>query len=162
MKIKESNFVSNILNGLSIGIVITLIPSAILGSLMRIFGNDPAALAITQMTSVSQSLLAVVSAYAIAHFFKFSSIDSGSLMLAAFAGSGAYTFSKGTVILSGPGDIINIGLTIALSSLLIFLLKDRLGQLKVIFSPILVLSLGGGIGRLIFLSFIRSLLRSAA
>ncbi|MDN6900296.1 PTS sugar transporter subunit IIC [Oenococcus sicerae] len=160
MKKEKTNFILKILNGLSIGVIIALVPGAILGSLMKIFANDPTALAIGQMTTLAQSLLAVIAAMAVGQAFKFSMIDTGSMALAAFMGSGAATVSpKGVFVLNGPGDIINIGVTLVIAVLLIQLLAGRLGQLKVILSPILLLAIAGGLGKLL-LPYVHSITTS--
>ncbi|SYW10194.1 PTS sugar transporter subunit IIC [Oenococcus oeni] len=151
MKKRETNFVLKILNSLSIGVIIALVPGAVLGSLMKAFGNNPLATAVGQMTSLSQCLLAVIAAMAAGRAFKFTMIDSGSMALAAFMGSGsAAVDSKGGFLVNGPGDIINIGITLVISVLLIKIIQNRLGTLKVILSPILVLGIAGGLGRLLF------------
>ncbi len=41
MEKRETNFVLKILNSLSIGVIIALVPGAVLGSLMKAFGNNP-------------------------------------------------------------------------------------------------------------------------
>lgn len=151
MKKEKNSFILNILNGLSIGVVITLIPSAVLGSLMRAFGSNSAALSVIQMTSMAQSLLAVIAAFAVGQAFRFSMIDTGSMALAAFMGSGAASIgAKGSFVIAGTGDIINIGVTLVIAVLLIKLIQSHLGQLKVILSPILVLGIAGGLGRFLF------------
>ncbi|MDN6968202.1 PTS sugar transporter subunit IIC [Oenococcus sp. UCMA 17063] len=151
MEKEKTIFALKILNGLSIGVIIALVPGAVLGSLMKVFGSNPAAIAVGQMTSLSQCLLAVIAAMAVGRAFEFTMIDTGSMALAAFMGSGsAVVSSKGGFLINGPGDIINIGITLVISVLLIKLIQNRLGQLKVILSPILVLGIAGSLGRLLF------------
>jgi uncharacterized membrane protein len=147
-------FTMNVLNGLSIGIVIALVPASIFGSLMKLFGDNPIALQITHMTTFTQSLLPVISGFAVAMLFKMTAIDAASVAIAATVASGVGTFTPKGFVLAGTGDIITIGVTIALAVAFVRLVSDHLGQFKLLFAPAFTMIIAGGIG-LLALPYIR-------
>ena len=145
---KQSNFTLNILNGLSIGIVVTLIPSAIFGSIMKLFGTAPVALEISQMLILATNLLPVVAGFAVASLFKYGNIEAASVALAGMVGSGVAIFTDKGFVLAGTGDIINLGITVVLAVLMIQVVGDKLGQFKMLLLPAMVIMVAGGIGTL--------------
>lgn len=149
MKITGKIFTLNVLNGLSLGIVIALIPSALLGQVMLLFGKNEFAQSIIDMTTLAQSLLPVVAAVAVAAMFHLNTINSTSVALAAMIGSGVATLTPKGYLVHGTGDIINTGLTIALAVGLVLVIDRRLGQFTMLIVPALVLVIAGGLGKLI-------------
>ncbi|QBO36212.1 PTS sugar transporter subunit IIC [Periweissella cryptocerci] len=149
MKITSKIFTLNILNGLSLGIVVALIPSALLGQLMLLFGKNSLALRVIDMTSLAQSLLPAVAAIAVATLFHFNTIKTASIALAAMIGSGVAIPTPKGFVLHGTGDIINTGLTIAIAVGLLILIGERLGQFTMLVAPALILVVAGALGLLI-------------
>jgi uncharacterized membrane protein len=153
-RVSGKEFTMNVLNGLSIGVVIALVPASIFGSLMKLFGDNPVALTITHMTTFAQSLLPIIAAFAVAMLFKMTAIDAASVGLAATVASGVGTFTDKGFVLAGTGDIITIGVTIALAVAFVRLVSDHLGQFKLLLAPSLTMIVAGGIG-LLALPYIR-------
>ena len=83
------------------------------------------------------------------------------------SGGVVHSNSNGLYTLAGSGAILNVMLVTYLSAGLVLLLQDKLGQLKLIFLPTIVLLVGGSIGlvtlpwMLTIQGFIGSLVASA-
>ncbi|MGL5466149.1 MAG: PTS sugar transporter subunit IIC, partial [Leuconostoc lactis] len=63
-------FIVDVLNGTSLGIVITLIPSALVSQLLLLFPNSVIAANINFMTTLIQSTLPLVAGFAVGHLLK--------------------------------------------------------------------------------------------
>ncbi|MBW7987685.1 PTS transporter subunit IIC [Lactobacillus helveticus] len=138
----------NILNGVSTGVVIVLVPGALVNELMKnIAHSGSGAQNILTMTSVMGSLLAVFAGLCVSYLLKFNLIQSGSLMAVAMIVSGAFQVKNGQIMLSGSGDVINIALTITLAAFLVKFLSKKLGSYTVLLLPLLVAVIAGGIGQ---------------
>ena len=103
----------NILNGVSTGVVIALVPGALVNELMKnVVHTWLGAQNILTMTTLMSSLLAVFAGLCVSYLLKFNLIQSGSITAAAMIASGAFQVKNGQIILAGSGDVINIALTI--------------------------------------------------
>ncbi len=131
-----------VLTGMSIGIVIALIPGALLGELSKALGLTT----IITITKMSNSLLSVIMGLCIAKQFNFSPIQSGSLAIATMIGSGVIKVTEAGLILAGIGDVINAGITAAIAVALIIFIGDKMKAYTVLVVPTLVISLVGFIG----------------
>lgn len=141
------DFTLNVLNGNSLGIIIALLPPALTSQVLLLFGQHPLVRLITMMTSVSQSMLPIIAAFAVGYFLRLSTLASASIGLASVVSAGVVTINpNNTYTLAGTGAILNIMLVTFLSALLVIVLEPRLGQLKIIFLPTITLLIGGGIG----------------
>ena len=141
------DFTLNVLNGNSLGIIIALLPPALTSQVLLLFGQHPWVRLITMMTSVSQSMLPIIAAFAVGYFLGLSTLASASIGLASVVSAGVVTINpNNTYTLAGTGAILNIMLVTFLSALLVIMLEPRIGQLKIIFLPTITLLIGGGIG----------------
>lgn len=112
-----------ILSGVSTGVVIALVPGALINELMKgMLGFWPGAQNVLTMTLLMQNLLAVFAGLCVSYLLKFNLIQSGSVTAAAMIASGAFEVKKGQIVLSGAGDVINIALTILIATMLVKLL----------------------------------------
>lgn len=138
-----------ILNGVSTGVVIALVPGALINELMKgVSGVWPGAQNILTMTSLMQSLLAMFAGLCVSYLLKFNLIQSGSIAAAAMIASGAFQVKNGVITLSGAGDVINIALTIMLAVFLVKFLTPKLGSYAVLLLPLCVAVLAGGLGQI--------------
>ena len=133
------DFTLNVLNGNSLGIIIALLPPALTSQVLLLFGQHPLVRLITMMTSVSQSMLPIIAAFAVGYFLRLSTLASVSAGVVTINPNNTYT-------LAGTGAILNIMLVTFISALLVIVLEPRLGQLKIIFLPTITLLIGGGVG----------------
>ena len=135
----------NILNGVSSGVVIALVPGALINELMKGMSSFwPVAQEILTMTTLMQNLLAVFAGLCVSYLLKFNLIQSGSVAAAAMIASGAFEMKNGYIMLSGSGDVINIALTIFIA---VKYLTPKLGSYTVLFLPLLVAVFAGGLGQ---------------
>ncbi|MGL5977640.1 MAG: PTS transporter subunit IIC [Erysipelotrichaceae bacterium] len=135
-------FTNKILTGMSIGIVIALVPSALLGELAKALDLQ----AIVEITGFASKLLALVMGLCIAMQFKMTPIQSGTLAITTFIGSGAIKMMDGMTVIGGMGDVINAGLTAAIATLLILYIGDKLKAYTMLLVPTIVITLVGFIG----------------
>lgn len=138
----------NILNGVSSGVVIALVPGALINELMKGMSSFwPGVQDILTMTTLMQNLLAVFAGLCVSYLLKFNLIQSGSVAAAAMIASGAFEMKNGHIILNGSGDVINIALTIFIAATLVKYLTPKLGSYTVLFLPLSVAVFAGGLGQ---------------
>ncbi|KRM96182.1 hypothetical protein FC19_GL000992 [Liquorilactobacillus aquaticus DSM 21051] len=139
----------NILNGISLGVVVALLPSALVGQLMQAMQENFAVAAqIIMMTNFAMSLLPAIAAFCVGMQFKLNPIQSSAVAIAAMIGSGVMTSKNGQFILQGTGDIINTGITIALAVGLALVLGNKFKNYTILLLPLLVIVFAGGAGLL--------------
>lgn len=126
-----------ILNGMSIGIVVALIPGAIFSQIAKMFDLSQ----IFLYLSVSTGLMCLFMGICIALQYKFDPISSCVLAIATFIGGGAIKGinSDGAIQWQGSGDVINAALAAIIAITIINLLADKLKAYKLIILPTLVL-----------------------
>lgn len=141
-------FAMNVLNGMSLGIVLVLMPAAIFGELIDLLLLDfiPQLEPVLQLFQLSNSMMPIAIAVATAMLFKMQPIEMLSVTLAAVGGSGAFTIVEEGFMFSGTGDVINTGLTTALAVLVVRTVAHRMGSYKLIALPALTITAAGGIG----------------
>ncbi|BDR57808.1 PTS sugar transporter subunit IIC [Xylocopilactobacillus apicola] len=153
MKYSEStpvkDFILNVLNGVSIGIVAMLIPSAILGTFSSLFMNVPFFKVIYEMTNFVMILMPAVSGYIVGHIFEFTPIQSSGVALAAAVGAGNWKFKNGVFVAKGVGDVINLIIVISIAVLFVYFIGSHLGSFTILLLPSLSVLIPGGIGYLI-------------
>ena len=138
----------NILNGVSSGVVIALVPGALINELMKGMSSFwPGAQEILTMTTLMQNLLAVFAGLCVSYLLKFNLIQSGSVAAAAIIASGAFEMKNGHIMLNGSGDVINIALTIFIAATLVKYLTPKLGSYTVLLLPLSVAVFVGGLGQ---------------
>lgn len=137
-------FFNKILTGMSVGIVVALIPGALLGELAKALNLTQ----VVQLTTIASSLLSVVMGVTIALQFKMSPIQMCTLAITTAIGSGAFVFVEGALTIKGIGDVINAGLTASIATYLILLIGDNLKAYTILVVPALVTTLVGTVGLL--------------
>lgn len=145
-KMSGKDFGMNVLNGLSLGVVVSLISGALFGNLAKALDWTFVSYAV----SLAQSLMGVIIGVTVGIMFKFTPIQSGALGLACTIGGGVAKFDpnlKG-FIFTGSGDAINIGITAAVGAFIILLVGDKLKGYSILVMPPLMTIVAGGIGYL--------------
>ena len=149
MKQDAKTITMNILNGLSVGIIVALVPGAILNAIVKLLlPSFPQLAVVTYMTGAAMTLLPALSAVCVGMLAKFTPIQTSSLALAAIVGAGNYHLTKTGLTVAGTGDVINLAITLAIGYLLIVLLGDALKAYTILLIPSLVLVIAGWIGML--------------
>lgn len=144
-------FINRVLNGTATGIVIGLIPNAILATLLKFFPENVMAQDFLHVVQAFQFLTAAMIGFLIAKQFKLDMMEQVAVGGAAFIGSGAWIYREvmqdealtHIFQLKGIGDLINIMLTASLAVGLVLLIGDKFGSVKIILLPIVV---GAGVG----------------
>ncbi|MFT8323355.1 MAG: PTS sugar transporter subunit IIC [Bacillus sp. (in: firmicutes)] len=150
-------FFNKLLTGMSIGIVVSLIPNALLGELLKLLiPSFPALQHILDLTTIIMSLLPVMIGVMVGITFKLTSIQTASVGIAAMVGSGAIQkTTEGLFALNGIGIVVNTGLTAALAVVFVQFIGDRLKEYSILLLPTLSILIPGMIGYLI-LPFVKS------
>ncbi|UQS85983.1 PTS sugar transporter subunit IIC (plasmid) [Nicoliella spurrieriana] len=140
----------NVLNGVSIGVIVTLMPAALLNELIGYLKPSfPQIAFIGTIVNFVMILLPVISGLCVAHYFKMKPLESATLALVASVGAGNWMVNPtGGFMVKGTGDVINIMVTIGFGVIVINLLGDRLGSYNVLLLPVLSLIIAGGLGML--------------
>ncbi|MCR1900372.1 PTS transporter subunit IIC [Ligilactobacillus apodemi] len=147
-KIKGKEFALNILNGISMGVVVSLIPSAILGKLMEALVDvwPTFANGVLDIVNFNMSLLAAMAGFSVGYLFKMNMVQMSSIAGAAMIGSGVIQKGQQGFILSGTGDVINAGVTITIAVILAQIIGDRFKSYTILLLPIVVIIVGGSLG----------------
>ncbi|MEN3242518.1 PTS sugar transporter subunit IIC [Fructilactobacillus sanfranciscensis] len=149
MKSKIKAHTLNILNGMAIGIIVALVPGAILNAIIKpLLPHAPFLSFVLVLTSFSAMILPATSAVCVGMLAKFTPIQTASLALAATIGAGNAHVVNGTITANGSGNVLNIGITIAIAYILIIFLGKKLKDLTILLLPTLTMLIGGGIGML--------------
>ena len=146
-KINSKGFLTNILNGISIAIVVALIPSALVGEILKMFlPQFPQLEIIITITMFTISLMPIIAGFCVASEFGLGQIQSCSVAIAATIGSGVWSVVDGNFVLKGTGDVINLMLTIAIADLVVKLVDKRLKTYSILLMPLITIVIAGGIG----------------
>lgn len=145
------DFFSKLLTGMSIGIVVALIPNALLGEILKlIIPHAPALQHLFDITVFVMSLLPVMIGVMVGIKFDLTPIQTASIGIAAMVGSGAIQkTADGFFALQGIGIVINTGITAGLAVLFVQLVGNRLKEYSILVIPTLTILVPGMIGYLL-------------
>lgn len=152
-KLTVKTFFNNILSGTATGIIVGLIPNAVVSAILKLFGQNQVTAGIGQALLIFQCATPLLIGALIAIQFKMAPLDVAIVAAAAYVGSGVTKFvpqivnpatkAPGVFISAGTGDLINTMITAGLATSLILLVGNRFGSVKIVAAPILI---GGGAG----------------
>ncbi|GBD64489.1 putative uncharacterized protein [Tetragenococcus halophilus subsp. flandriensis] len=133
-------FLNKILAGTATGIIVGLIPNAVLSVILGAFGDNSFAVTWTQATELFQIATPAVIGFLIGLQFNLNPMRMSVVGVAALIGSGSIQFNDeaGAFIGAGTGDIINTMITAAIAVGLILLIGDKFGSVEIIGTPIVV------------------------
>lgn len=142
------DFFSKLLTGMSIGIVVALIPNALMGEILKLLiPHFPALQHVFDITIFVMSLLPVLIGVMVGVTFKLSPIQTASVGIAAMVGSGVIEkTAEGLFVLNGIGIVINTGITAALAVLFVQFIGNRLKAYSILLMPTLGILIPGMIG----------------
>lgn len=145
--VSVKDFVNKVLAGVAMGIVVGLIPNAILGELFKFLSQYHDIFTTLNSVVVGiQFTVPVIVGVLIAMQFQMNPLQTVIVGTASFVGSGSASFLENKWILTGIGDLINTMITAAIAVLIIMLIKDRLKSLTIILLPIIAGGIAGFIG----------------
>lgn len=147
-KTTGKEFLFKVLNGLSMGIVVSLIPNALLGELSKALAPTiPLFGVILMITALAVRLLPVAIGIGVSMQFKLTPIQTAAVSIATLVGSGVATAGeKGAFIFRGTGDVINAGVTVAIAVALVMFFGNKLKAYTILVVPAGVICIGGGLG----------------
>lgn len=148
-KLTPKIFLNKVLAGTATGIIVGLIPNAVLGALLKYISQYELAAVIAQMAVIFQLATPLMIGALIAMQFGFNPMKTMVVAGASFVGSGVIKFMgelgpAGVYVGAGTGDIINTMLTASIAVLMILWLADRLGSVSIVLTPIIV-GVGAGV-----------------
>lgn len=160
-ELKLKDFFFKVLSGSAQGILIGVLPSAVMKYILKMFGTAQWALDLSAILTLFSSFIPLLIGVAIAMQFRMKALDVGVMAIAVGAASGSIKWSvapKGFVnpitgapqvgnvyIAAGAGDVINAIIVAAVAVLVIWLVSRYLagfGSVAIILSPIVI---GGGV-----------------
>lgn len=138
-KINIKDFIMKVLNGTAVGIVVALIPNAVLGNLFKFLGTYHSIfLQLAAVSTQIQFVLAPLIGFLVGLQFKFNPMKSAIIACAAWAGSGALVPLSTGGFAVGLGDIINVMIVSGVAAYLTLILGEKLGSLTIVLQPIIV------------------------
>lgn len=141
MKATLKLHLDKILAGMSMGVVICLMPNAMLGQIAPLLGLD----VLVPFLSFSTSLMGLVIGLCIAFQYKMDAASTTSLAISTMiAGGSLKGFNEnGLLELGGSGDILNVGVGAIIAVIIILKIGDKLTTYKWFFLlPICIVVVG--------------------
>ena len=158
-KLTIKTFFNNILAGTATGIIVGLIPNAVVSAILKLFGQNGITASIGQALLIFQCATPLLIGALIAIQFKMVPLDVAIVAAAAYVGSGVTKFvpqivnpatkAQGVFVSAGTGDLINTMITAGLTVFLLLLVGERFGSVKIVAAPIIIGVGAGWIGLLI-------------
>lgn len=146
-RMSGKDFLFKVLNGTATGIIVGLIPNAVLGEIFKAlmpYGNIFQTLweVVFSLQFATPAIIGVL----VAMQFGFNAMQTTTVGTATFVASGAVKLVDGVWTGGGIGDLINVMLTAALAVYVVLKIKDHLGSLTAIGLPIIGGALPAAIG----------------
>ncbi|WP_427814196.1 PTS sugar transporter subunit IIC [Enterococcus sp. 22-H-5-01] len=147
-KIVPKIFINRILAGTATGVIVGLIPNAVLVAVLKYLSQYSLATTIAQSAAIFQIATPLIIGALIALQFSFNPMNMMVVAGSAFVGSGVIKFTpdlgeNGLYVGAGTGDIINTMITASIAVLLILVIGDRFGSVAIVLTPIVV-GIGAG------------------
>lgn len=133
-------FLNKVLSGTALGVIIGLIPNAVLSGILKYFGTNTFAVTLTQIAVIFQLATPLIIGGLIALQFEFNPMQMMVTAGASFVGSGVVKFNPAmkAYVGAGTGDLINTMITASIAVLVLMWVKDKFGSTAVVAMPILV------------------------
>ena len=148
-EIGVKDFTFRVLSGVAIGIVVGLVPNAILGEIFKAFmHHHPFFGTLLHVVQAMQFTVPALIGALIALKFDMTPLAIAVVACASYVGSGAQ-FKNGAWVIAGIGDLINTMITATIAVLFILLIEKRVGSMALIVYPTIVGGLSATIGVLI-------------
>ncbi|MGV1059593.1 PTS transporter subunit IIC [Clostridium perfringens] len=143
-KLTPKDYLNKVLAGTATGIVVGLIPNAILGSIFKgLIGVSPIFSTFYNAVNIMQFIVPVLVGVLVGLQFELNAMQSVIVGAAVFLGSGAFKVTEAGVQMVGIGDLINIMLVSCIAVFVIRLIGNKLGSLTILLLPIIG---GAGVG----------------
>ncbi|MBU0278958.1 PTS transporter subunit IIC [Gemella sp. zg-570] len=141
------SFFNKLLNGVALGIVVGLIPNAVLGGILKFFINDSSIIKmIYNVLGMSQLATPALIGILVALQFKMQPIEVAISGMVSFICGGSISIVDGKMIINGIGDLINIMIVSAVLVLVMQFFRGKFGSLTIILLPVLTTAIVGTFG----------------
>lgn len=142
-RLTPKDYLNKVLAGTATGIVVGLIPNAILGEIFKyLMPLSPIFAQCYDAVRIMQFIVPVLIGVLVGLQFGFNAMQSVIVGAAVFLGSGAYKVADSGVMMVGIGDLINVMLIAGIAAYIIKLIGNKLGSLTILLLPIV----GAGVG----------------
>lgn len=142
-RLTPKDYLNKVLAGTATGIVVGLIPNAILGEIFKyLMPLSPIFAQCYDAVRIMQFIVPVLIGVLVGLQFGFNAMQSVIVGAAVFLGSGAYKIADSGVMMVGIGDLINVMLIAGIAAYIIKLIGNKLGSLTILLLPIV----GAGVG----------------
>lgn len=150
-KITPKDYFNKVLQGTASGIVIGVIPNAILGNILGLFPEHPILTGLIQAGLVFQIATPLIIGTMIAKQFNFDNMTALATAAGTAMGAGNIRYDEelGTFTAGGLGDVISVMVTAAIIVGMFLLIGNKFGSAKVIGIP-LTGAVGGVVGLFLF------------
>ena len=146
---KPQSFMLNLLNGSALGIIVALVPGALLSELFKAISTAiPEVQIVIPLLTATNSLVGMSVGVAIGFLFAFTPIETISIGLATMLAGGAIQFAEQGIMLKGAGDILTMLFTSAIAVGLIKFLRTFAKGYAILIIPTLAVLVAGVLGRL--------------
>lgn len=141
-------YLNKVLAGTATGIIVGLIPNAVLAAILELFGDNSFTVAWSQLTEIFQMGTPLIIGVLIGMQFNLNPMRMVVVGGAAMLGSGVIQYNEeiGGFVGAGTGDIINTMLTSAIAVGMILIIGDKFGSVEIIATPIFIGTGAGLIG----------------
>lgn len=155
-KLTPKDYLNKVLAGTATGIVVGLIPNAILGAIFKaLINNSPIFATLYNAVNIMQFIVPVIVGVLVGLQFNLNQMQSVIVGAAVFIGSGAYKVTEAGVQMVGIGDLINIMLISCIAVFIIRLIGNKLGSLTILLLPIV--GAGVGVVGILMLPYVRGI-----
>ncbi len=138
------SFFMNILKGMSIGVIVALVPYAIFWQIADWSGWQQG---MDISKGMSIPFLGATMGVATAMMFKCTPIETATMAIVGMIGTGTIKQLKGPVtLLHGSGDVINGALTIMFGMIVILIIGKKLKAFTILLVPTITIVIAGAIG----------------
>ncbi|GAA0077931.1 PTS transporter subunit IIC [Clostridium sp. CTA-5] len=156
VKLTPKDYLNKVLAGTATGIVVGLIPNAILGSIFKgLIDVSPIFATLYNAVNIMQFIVPVIVGVLVGLQFNLNPMQSVIVGAAVFLGSGAYKVTEHGVQMVGIGDLINIMLVACIAVYVVRLIGNKLGSLTILLLPII--GAGVGVVGMLMLPYVRQI-----
>lgn len=146
-KYSFKEFMMTVLGGVSIAIIVGLVPNAILGEIFKALGDKAEIFkSLLNVVTISQMAVPALVGALVAKEFGLNLIESAVVTITTFVSSGSIKITENGFAIAGIGDLINTILIAAVAVFVVLKLRGKLGNLNIVLLPLIVVTLIGGLG----------------
>ncbi|EDS77153.1 regulatory protein [Clostridium botulinum C str. Eklund] len=142
-KLTPKDYLNKVLAGTATGIVVGLIPNAILGAIFKgLINTSPIFSILYNAVNIMQLIVPVLVGVLVALQFELGPMQAVVVGAAVFLGSGAYKVTSNGVQMIGIGDLINTMLVAFIAVYFVRLIGNKLKSLTILLLPIVGAAVG--------------------